>query len=85
MPTKKYTLSDLKAKCKKMHIEFDNSGNNEYAIYSPEGYQFEATDAHVCIGNHMGVKEWKERAIKNLMEDIAQGLRKCPKNCLCKE
>lgn len=84
MSAKKYTLPDLKAKCKKMHIEFcDEMG--AYQITSPDGYRFNATDTHDCYGNHHEVKEWKIKAVQNLMEDISKGLSKCPKNCLCKE
>jgi len=81
---KQYTLSDLKAKCKKMHIEFSDE-MGAYQITSPGGYRFVSNGAHDCIGNHMQVKEWKPKAIQTLMHDLSFGLEKCPKNCPCRE
>lgn len=80
---KQYTMAQLRAVCKKKNIELDKDGYDDYAIYSPKGYMFNATDAHVCRAVHRNVKEWKLKAIQDLMSDIKEGFRKCPKDCDC--
>jgi hypothetical protein len=82
---KKYTMADLRAKCKKLHIELDAEPYHAYALYAPKGQRFSATGTHVLVSNHNGVKEWKIEAINRLMEDLTYGLEKCPKNCECRE
>ncbi len=83
MVTKPYTLADLKAKCKKLHIEFEDA-DGYFSIYSPPNYRFAVNNGHVCVSDYR-INDRKEKAVQRLMNDIGMGLEKCSKNCKCKE
>jgi hypothetical protein len=76
-------MQKIRALAKKMRVEIA-SNHTEIAIYSPKGYRFAGTGTHVCVHEHHGVILWKLEAIKETLEDLKEGLERCPKNCACK-